>query len=66
MDLVSACAKLASRRRAAVILRYYEDRPYREIAEVLDCEVSSARSLVSRGISDLRHIVGHSLEVEHE
>lgn len=46
--------QLPRRQRAALVLRFYEDRSFAEIAEVLGCAESSARSLVHRGLADLR------------
>lgn len=45
---------LSSRRRAALVLRYWEDCSYAEIGEVLDCGEATARSLVHRALGDLR------------
>ena len=46
--------QLPHRQRAALVLRFYEDRSFAEVAEVLGCAESSARSLVHRGLADLR------------
>jgi DNA-directed RNA polymerase specialized sigma24 family protein len=40
--------------RAAVVLRYYEELPDRDIATLLGCRESTVRSLVARGLSTLR------------
>lgn len=45
---------LAPRQRAALVLRYYEDLPEREVARTLGCSVPAARSLVARGREGLR------------
>lgn len=45
---------LKPRRQAALVLRFLEDLDYDEIAEILDCRPATARSLVHRGLSDLR------------
>ena len=45
---------LPVRQRAAVVLRYYEDLPFADIGEILDCPSSTARSLVHRGLATLR------------
>jgi RNA polymerase sigma factor (sigma-70 family) len=47
-------AALPYRQRAALVLRYYEDRPEAEIAELLGCRPATVRSLVHRGLSTLR------------
>ena len=47
-------AKLPRRQRAAVVLRFYEDLPDAEIAEVLGCAVGTVRSSISRALTTLR------------
>jgi RNA polymerase sigma-70 factor (sigma-E family) len=49
-----ALGRLPIRQRAAVVLRFYEDLPEREIAELLRCRPGTARSLISRGVQALR------------
>lgn len=46
--------QLPPRQRAAVVLRYYEDLPEREIAEILKCSVGTVKSQTSRAIATLR------------
>jgi RNA polymerase sigma-70 factor (sigma-E family) len=53
-ELWSRLAQLSSRQRAALVLRYYEDLPDAEIAEVMGCAVGTVRSLISRALSALR------------
>jgi RNA polymerase sigma-70 factor (sigma-E family) len=48
------CAELPPQQRAAVVLRYYEDLPFAEIARILDCPESTARSHVHRALGSLR------------
>jgi RNA polymerase sigma-70 factor (sigma-E family) len=50
----SLCAGLPPQQRAAVVLRFYEDLPFAEIARVLDCPESTARSHVHRALASLR------------
>ncbi|MFC6018945.1 SigE family RNA polymerase sigma factor [Plantactinospora solaniradicis] len=47
-------ARLPRRQRAALVLRYYEDLPDAEIAEVLGCAVGTVRSAISRALATLR------------
>jgi RNA polymerase sigma-70 factor (sigma-E family) len=47
-------ARLPRRQRAALVLRYYEDLPDAEIAEVLDCAVGTVRAAISRALATLR------------
>ena len=47
-------AALPRRQRAALVLRYYEDLPDADIAEVLGCAVGTVRSSISRALATLR------------
>ena len=47
-------AGLPARQRAAVALRFYDDLAFAEIATVLDCTESTARSYVHRALERLR------------
>lgn len=48
------CATLPRAQRAAVVLRFYEDQSFAQIAEVLGCSESTARSHVHRALATLR------------
>jgi RNA polymerase sigma-70 factor (sigma-E family) len=50
----AALLGLPVRQRAAIVLRYYEDMPESQIAELLRCRPATVRSLVSRGLEALR------------
>jgi RNA polymerase sigma-70 factor (sigma-E family) len=45
---------LSARQRAALVLRYYEDLADRDIATLLGCREATVRSLVARGLDQLR------------
>jgi RNA polymerase sigma-70 factor (sigma-E family) len=47
-------ARLPRRQRAALVLRYYEDRTDAEIAELFGCSTGTVRSHISRALSTLR------------
>jgi len=53
---------LSENRRVALVLRYYEDLPYTEIARLMDCRESTARSLVHRGLKSLRR----KIDADHD
>jgi RNA polymerase sigma-70 factor (sigma-E family) len=57
-----ALDKLPKRQRLAVMLRYYEDMPEAEIAEVLGVSVGTVKSTVSRAMAKLRV----DTELEHD
>jgi RNA polymerase sigma-70 factor (sigma-E family) len=45
---------LPPKQRAALVLRFYEDLPDREIGEALGCPVGTVRSHISRALAALR------------
>jgi RNA polymerase sigma-70 factor (sigma-E family) len=52
----TALMALPERQRAALVLRYYEDLPDTEIAELLRCRRATVRTLVARGLERLRKV----------
>lgn len=56
--LWAACQGLPLDQRTAVVLRYYEQLEYAEIAALTGVRESSVRSRVSRGIAALRQEMG--------
>ena len=48
------CRALPERQRAAVVLRFYEDLDYPEIAATLGCAEATVRSYVHRALAALR------------
>ncbi len=59
-----ACQRLPDAQRTAVVLRYYEQLEYAEIAALTGVREGSVRSRVSRGLDALRHDLGHELDEE--
>jgi RNA polymerase sigma-70 factor (sigma-E family) len=55
--VLDALAGLPYRQRAALVLRYWEDRPEADIAEFLGCRPATVRSLVHRGLRTLREVI---------
>ena len=53
-ELWDAIGRLDPDRRVVVVLRYYEDRSYEQIAAAVGCPVGTVRSRLSRAIDDLR------------
>jgi RNA polymerase sigma-70 factor (sigma-E family) len=49
-----ALDRLPKRQRAAVVLRYAEDRSERETADLLRCSLSAVKSLTARALDTLR------------
>jgi len=52
--LVDALAEVSERRRQALVLRFYGDRSIDEIAEAMHIPTGTAKSLIHRGLADLR------------
>ncbi len=59
--LARALRRLPRRQRAAVMLRYYDDLPEEQIAEILGISVGTVKSSVSRAMAKLRedYELGH-------
>jgi RNA polymerase sigma-70 factor (sigma-E family) len=57
--LLRALATLPRRTRATLVLRYFEDLPEAEIAQIMGCSIGTVKSNVSRGLAKLRehHLV---------
>ncbi|AOR31991.1 siderophore-interacting protein [Streptomyces fodineus] len=60
--LEAALARLSPQQRAAVVLRYYQDLPDRQVAEILGCPVGTARSHAARGVARLRGLLADVIE----
>ena len=56
--LWSACRALPEGQRTALVLRYYEELEYAEIAELIGIREASVRARVSRGMAALRRELG--------
>jgi RNA polymerase sigma-70 factor (sigma-E family) len=55
--VLDALAELPYRQRAALVLRFYEDRTDSEIAQALGCRPATVRSLVHRGLATLKKVI---------
>lgn len=53
----NAFDQLSARQKEAIYLKYYNDKDYEDICEILDISYQSARNLVSSGIKKLRDIM---------
>lgn len=58
LALLHLVTRLPTRQRAAVVLRYYENLPYSEIAAILGIRESTVRSNLARALTTLRVQVG--------
>ena len=55
--LLDALATLSERQRVAIVLRYYEDLSEAEIAAALGCRPGTVKSLLHRGLAQLREVI---------
>ncbi|MEY9927008.1 RNA polymerase sigma-70 factor (sigma-E family) [Catenulispora sp. GP43] len=63
LSLLAALARLTPKRRAVVVLRYWEDRSVEETASVLRMSRSAVKSASLRALADLRVLLGEDLPV---
>lgn len=56
-EMFDALAQLPAKRRAAIVLRYYGGLSEREIAETLSVRPGTVKSLLSRGLRELRRTI---------
>lgn len=55
-ELWEAVRELPAKQRGAVVLRYVNDLPYRDIAEILGCSEAAARQSTKAGLDRLRKV----------
>ena len=58
---LEALARLPAKRRATLVLRYWEDMSVEQTAEVMGCSVNTVKSQTARGIQSLRGTVVESI-----
>jgi RNA polymerase sigma-70 factor (sigma-E family) len=56
-EIWTAILALPARMRAVLVLRYLEDFPERDVAQILGCSVGSVKSQASRGLARLRSVL---------
>ena len=57
-SLMEGLARLPTKQRAVVVLRYWEDLSEAEVAEVLGCSTGTVKSQASKGLAKLRTYPG--------
>jgi RNA polymerase sigma-70 factor (sigma-E family) len=66
IDVRRALAELPPGQRAAVILRYWEDLPITETAELLGCSEGTVKSQAAKGLAALRRLLAGGRTVLEE
>ncbi len=56
LTLRSALARITPRQRAVLVLRFFEDLPEAEVAQILGCSVGTVRSTTHRSLARLRAV----------
>ena len=60
--LRAALAKVPRRQQAVLVLRYLCDLPVDEVARILACSAGTVKSQASRGLANLRELLGDDLQ----
>ena len=60
LDLRRALARTPHRRREMLVLRYYLDLSFEDVAAVTGCSVDAAKAVVRRGTADLKRLMSIS------
>lgn len=58
MDLLDAIHQLPDRQRDVILLYYYDDRSFEEIAEILQCPVGTVKSRLHQALKRLKGRLG--------
>lgn len=61
-EIEAAIAQLRPDYRTAVILRHIENRPYEEIAEIMEVPIGTVKTFLHRARAELREMLGHLRE----
>lgn len=56
-EVMIALTRLTPQRRIALVLRFLDDRSEADVARIMGCRVGTVKSLVSRGLVDLREVI---------
>ncbi len=61
-EIEQAIAQLRLEYRTAIILRHIENRPYEEIAEIMDVPIGTVKTFLHRARAELREALAHLRE----
>lgn len=65
-EVWQAVSRLPERQRTAVVLRYFEDLPEAEVADVLGVSIGTVKSQVSRGLARLEQLLAAPSGTAHQ
>ena len=65
-EIEDAIRRLRAEYRTAVILRHIENRPYEEIAEIMEVPIGTVKTFLHRARAELRNALAHLREDEEE
>jgi RNA polymerase sigma-70 factor (sigma-E family) len=60
-EMFVALRHLPPRQRSVVVLRFYEDLPEKDIADVMGISIGTVKSTLHRGLARLRELVGEEV-----
>ncbi|GLZ81001.1 RNA polymerase sigma24 factor [Actinorhabdospora filicis] len=66
VTVLSALTRLPARQRAAVVLRFWEDRSIEETAEIMKCSAGTVKSQTARGLQTLRGLLADTESMRAE
>jgi RNA polymerase sigma-70 factor (sigma-E family) len=65
LTLLQALATIPPKRRAVIVLRYWDDHSVERVAEILQTTTGAVKSLAVRGLADLRAVLDAELPITH-
>ena len=65
LTLLQALATIPPKRRAVIILRYWDDHSVERVAEIMQITSGTVKSLTARGLADVRAALDADLTITH-
>ncbi|MEU7863416.1 SigE family RNA polymerase sigma factor [Nonomuraea sp. NPDC049141] len=64
LTLEQALRRLPAKKRAVLVLRYFEDLPESDVARIMGCSIGTVRSQTHQAVKRLRGLVGEPVNLE--
>ena len=65
LTLEQALRRLPAKKRAVLVLRYFEDLPESDVARIMGCSIGTVRSQTHQAVKQrLRELVGETVRLE--